>query len=61
MQQKSRKERTENLEETRQKEYIFKMIDFDSNRTAIMLDKTNASTVRKMRSNGIKKKSTVQL
>lgn len=46
--QKSRKERTENLGEARQIEYILKMIDFDSNRTAIVLYETNASTVRKM-------------
>lgn len=47
-QQKSRKERTENLEEAKQIEYTLKMIDLDSNRTAIMLYKANASTVRKM-------------
>lgn len=47
-QQKSRKERTENLEEAKQIEYTLKMIDLDSNRTATMLYKANASTVRKM-------------
>jgi hypothetical protein len=46
MQHNTRKERAENFQEARQIEYALKMIDFSSNRTAIMLHKTNVSTVR---------------
>lgn len=56
MQHNTRKERAKNFQGAQQIEYALKIIDFSSNRTAIMLHKTNASTVRKMWSNWIKKR-----